>query len=243
MYLKILKGKENHNGLQYHTGLVKDILPFEPEGSCVSGGIYFTTPKHICKFLGYGVWVREVTIPNRARMVQDPEGDKWRANKVVLGTRKHLGKVDTWKWLIKNGTDIHADCDFPLRLTANNGHLEVVKYLVKHGANIHANDDDALRNAAANGHLEVVKYLVEHGANIHAYDDAALRWSARNGHLEVVKYLVEHGADIHACDDAALRWSAYYEHLDVVKYLIENGADTNARDDWAMQFSISIQKL
>jgi hypothetical protein len=219
MYLKILKGKENHNGLQYHTGLVKDILPFEPEGSCVSGGIYFTTPKHICKFLGYGVWVREVTIPNRARMVQDPEGDKWRANKVVLGTRKHLGKVTTWKWLVENGTDIHAGCDWALRNAASRGHLEIVKYLVDNGANIHACNNSALRSSAENGYLAVVKYLVEHGADIHACDDYALSWSAAKGYLEVVTYLVENGANIHTCDDEALKTADLHGHTKIVKYL------------------------
>jgi hypothetical protein len=92
MYLKITNEAENHNGLQYHDGLVEDILPFEPEGSCVAGGIYFTTPEYICKFLEYGVWVREVTVPEDAQIVQDPEGDKWRADKVVLSSRRDLRK-------------------------------------------------------------------------------------------------------------------------------------------------------
>ena len=42
MYFKITNASENHHGLQYHTGLVEDILPFQEEGSCVPGGIYFT---------------------------------------------------------------------------------------------------------------------------------------------------------------------------------------------------------
>ena len=42
MYLKITNEAENHNGLQYHDGLIQDILPFKKEGSCVPGGIYFS---------------------------------------------------------------------------------------------------------------------------------------------------------------------------------------------------------
>ena len=48
MYLKITNKEENHYGLGYHDGLVEDIIPFQPEGSCVPGGIYFTTPEYIC---------------------------------------------------------------------------------------------------------------------------------------------------------------------------------------------------
>jgi hypothetical protein len=234
MYLKITNKDENHNNLQYHDGLIEDILPFKPKGSCVPGGIYFTTSKYICGFLDYGIWIREVTIPEDAQMVMDPEGDKWRANKVVLSPRKDLREVETWKWLEEIGVDLHSYDDYALRNAATNGHLEVVKYLVEHGANIHADNDYALRNAATNGHLEVVQYLVEHGANIHARYDYALRWSAQNGHLEVVKYLVEHGVNIHTENDYALRWSAATGHLEVVKYIVEHGADIHVDNDYAL---------
>jgi hypothetical protein len=159
MYLKITNQEENHNGLQYRDGLVEDILPFQPEGSCVAGGIYFTTPEHICEFLNYGVWIREVTIPKDAQIVQDPERNKWRANKVVLSPRRSLRKVETWKWLEEIGANIHAGDDYALKNAAYYGRLEIVKHLVENGANIHAGYDLALRSAAENGYLEVVKYL------------------------------------------------------------------------------------
>jgi hypothetical protein len=50
-------------------------------------GIYFTTPEFICRFLGYGIYIREVTIPEDAEMVEDPTGDKCRASAVILGER------------------------------------------------------------------------------------------------------------------------------------------------------------
>jgi ankyrin repeat protein len=82
-----------------------------------------------------------------------------------------------------------------LRWSAENGQLETVKYLIEQGANIHANNDWALRWSARYGQLEIIKYLVEQGADIHADDDEALRESAENGQLETVKYLIEQGAD------------------------------------------------
>jgi ankyrin repeat protein len=78
---------------------------------------------------------------------------------------------------------------------ARNGQLETVKYLVSVGANIHANDDYAVQLAAGNGHLETVKYLVSVGADIHADNDYyAVQLAACNCHLETVKYLVSIGA-------------------------------------------------
>ena len=85
-------------------------------------------------------------------------------------------------------------------------------------------NDESLRLSAENGHIDMVKYLVENGADIHAQNDESLRLSAKNGHLGVVKYLVENGADVHADDDCALYLSACNGHLEVVRLLLENGA-------------------
>lgn len=59
MYLKITNLNECHNGLQYQDGLIIDPIPFEKEGSCCPGGIYFTTPEYICNFMNMGRYVRE----------------------------------------------------------------------------------------------------------------------------------------------------------------------------------------
>ncbi len=139
MYLKITNAKENHHGLQYQDGLNIDPVPFAKEGSCCAGGIYFTIPKYLCEFLYMGQYVREVTIPEDAEMVKDPEGEKWRASKVILGPRKDLSKVEVWKWLVEVGADIRWYA-FALRWAADNGHLEVVKYLAEAGADVHACD-------------------------------------------------------------------------------------------------------
>jgi len=88
-YYKVLNAAENHNGYQYHDGLNIDPVPFnsDPEASCVPGGFYFTDLDHIGDFFCYGAHCREVTVPKNARVVKDPDGDKWRADKLVLGRR------------------------------------------------------------------------------------------------------------------------------------------------------------
>jgi hypothetical protein len=193
MYLKITNVMESHHGLQYHDGLNIDIVPFARDGSCCAGGIYFTTPEYIGSFIHMGIWVREVTIPSDADMVMDPGEDKWRASKVILGPRKELWNVETLKWLVKNGTDIHGINGYALRFACSIGALEVVEYLVENGSDIHALDDAALRSSCK--HLNVIKYLVGKGANIHAGCEGTLRGCFFEGNFEAVKLLIEHGAD------------------------------------------------
>jgi hypothetical protein len=161
VYLKITNKEENHNSLQYHDGLNIDPIPFAREGSCCPGGIYFTTPEYICNFLHIGIYVREVTIPEDAEMVQDPQGDKWRSSKVILGPRKHLEEVETWKWLVENGLDILKNENTIKYAFSNNYHLftgyfEIVKYLIESGVDI----DSLLICSSDSGHLEGVKYLI-----------------------------------------------------------------------------------
>ena len=88
-YYKITNQEENHNGLQYHTGRVVDILPFNDntDDSCVPGGIYFTDKDHILEFCDYGPWVRPLTIPEGVGVILDPDGNKFRAHEVDMQER------------------------------------------------------------------------------------------------------------------------------------------------------------
>ena len=231
-YFKIVN-TDGHNGLTYHEGYNEDPLPFNPNGDCEPGGIYFAS-RDIFSFLRFGTEVYEVE-PVGETYENPGIPKKYKAHALNM---KYVGKIDevnTVKYLIENGADIHTCDDSALCWFAEYGNLEVVKYLVEQGANIHADNDEALRWAAEDGHLEVVKYLVENGANIHAWDDYALQLSAEYGHLEVVKYLVENGADIHVNNDYALRWYANNGNLEVVKYLIEQGANIHDGNDWILR--------
>jgi hypothetical protein len=182
-FYKITNREEKHHGYQYKDGLNVLSEPFNsnPHDSCCVGGFYFTDAKHIFDFIDYGCNVREVFLPIHDadfKIVKDPQGDKWRANKIILGT-----KYDLWS-------------------------LETIKMLAEKGANIHTQNDFALRWASLKGHVEIVKYLVENGADIQVDNYKALIWASHNRNLEVVKYLVESGADIHAQNDLALIYAS-----------------------------------
>jgi len=158
-YFKIFNEEDKHNGFQYVDGLNIDIIPFndDPTESCAEGGFYFSNADHICEFLNYGNYIREVTLPDDAKVLKDR--NKWRADKLFLHERKNLSKVETWEWMINQGINIHAYNDYALRLSAIRGHIDVVKFLLENDADIHADDDWALRWFAKNDNIDVVKFF------------------------------------------------------------------------------------
>ena len=106
MYFKITNPAENHNGFQYSDGLnvLKDKFNDNPNHACCSGGLYFTNGENIFKFLNYGIYLREITLPTENpdfKKIKDPSGDKWRANMIFLGKRYDLSNVDTFKYLME----------------------------------------------------------------------------------------------------------------------------------------------
>ena len=159
LYFKITNKKEKHHGFKYVNGL--NVLEQEfndnPKHSCCTGGLYFTNAANIFEFLNYGIYLREVTLPtDNPDLLMIKDGNKWRANMIILEKRYELSNVETFKYLIECGADIHTDNDYALRWSAEKGYLSVVKFLVESGADIHANRDHPVQLSAKNGHLSVV---------------------------------------------------------------------------------------
>ena len=154
------------------------------------------------------------------------------------------GYIDTVKYLVEQGADIHAqDGNMALMYIVRQGEMDVVKLLVEHGADIHARDNTIyfktlLMNAAKNGHTGIVKYLVDLGADLNALDSSgstALVWAIIGEHTDMVKYLVDLGADINARGirgRTALMWAVMGEDTDIVKYLVEQGASINIQNKY-----------
>jgi hypothetical protein len=158
-FYKILNEKENHKGLQYKTGLNVDPLSFYPAGDCASGGIYFAD-KDILAFMGYGPWIRKVTLPKGEKVYRNPGFPvKYKAHRVILGKREKI-TAKFIKRLMKEGADPKACNSEALCWAAMNGHLEIVKVLLP-VSDPRANYSHALSWAAKNGHFEIVKLLEE----------------------------------------------------------------------------------
>ncbi|MDD4083268.1 MAG: ankyrin repeat domain-containing protein [Sphaerochaetaceae bacterium] len=186
-YYKILNKKECHFGLQYRFGLNIDPLEFNPSGDCSPGGIYFSR-EDILAFIHYGPWIRKVTLPEDARVYENPSyPKKWKADKVILGKKEKI-TAKVIKRLIDEGADPKICDSWPLRCAAEFGHLDIVKLLLPY-SDPKAKNSEALRYAAENGHLEIVKLLIS-VSDPKMHDSCALRWAAENGHLDIVKLLI-----------------------------------------------------
>jgi len=107
-FFKVTCKDENHNGFKYITGLNILKEEFAKTGSCVSGGLYFSNKKNIHNFYGYGVNLREVSVPQGAQVVQDD--DKYRTDKLILKTKHKLYTVQTQKLLKLKITDDYLSC-------------------------------------------------------------------------------------------------------------------------------------
>ena len=100
-YYKVTNSEEKHYRLQYKDGL-NTLLPDEvfndnPSDSCVRNRIYFTDYEHLPQFFDYGVFIRKVKIPEDARVIKDPSGDKWGTDKIIFLERYSIkDDFDLW---------------------------------------------------------------------------------------------------------------------------------------------------
>jgi len=175
--------------------------------------------------------------------------------------------IETIKYLIENGADIHYDNENIFLRCAIRGNLEMMKYLVENGANIHFNEEEALFLSFQYSNFKTTKFLIENGADIRARSDFFVKGCAQNGNLNfliflldkiqdsnlericfncacesgrmnVVKYFVEKNINIHNDNEYGFRISAKNNHLDVVAYLLNRGADIHAENDEALRKSV-----
>lgn len=96
-YYKVLNKHLKHNKFQYNLGLNVDSEKFNTTGSCEPGGLYFTTKEHICKFLQHGIHIAEITIPEDAKVYQDPLKDKWKADKIFIHKITPIENMPWWR--------------------------------------------------------------------------------------------------------------------------------------------------
>ena len=98
-FVKLTNESENHNGYQFLTGLNVDTVPFNPRGICQPGGIYFCEWDKLPMWIDYGSWImvyaRCVSIPEDAQVYE--EGNKFKANKLMLGERQKIAELEIWK--------------------------------------------------------------------------------------------------------------------------------------------------
>ena len=119
IFVKLTNQSENHHGCHFQTGLNTDPMPFDPQGNCKPGGIYFCLMEKIPMWLNYSllpmIYCRLVTIPDNAQVWV--ENDKFKADQIILGERQEIGDLTIWE-----------DSEYCLRAVKTNMYaLEYVK--------------------------------------------------------------------------------------------------------------------
>ncbi|BCS82748.1 putative ankyrin repeat protein [Cotonvirus japonicus] len=135
-WLKVTNEKEFHHDHQYHDGLNVLNKPFDLIGSCVSGGLYFTSPEYINKFLHYGCNIRIITLPIDDPdfiMIKDPDGDKWRANKIILNEKFSLFDIKTYLYFQNIGVDLCTSVLEKSIIVFEPEYIKQMKYLIDTG--------------------------------------------------------------------------------------------------------------
>ncbi len=223
MYVKIIGN--NFGNYPYRIGLntlkhTKEI--FDPIEECGPGGLYCTSAQYIFEYLALGDKVCLVTLPENANSIVFEK--KIKSDRIMIKGILPLCELDTIKYLVSIGADIHVDNEILLWWCCSRGYIDIVRYLISMRVDVHASHGYALKEAAEYGYSDIVQCLVDAGANIHADNDWALRWASMNGHFNVVKILVASGADVHAKHDYAIRWAIRNGHEQVAEYLADAGS-------------------
>src|SRR5271154_4844924 len=153
-YFKIINESGKHHDHQYTDGLNVLAGKFNdnPNDSCCAGGFYFTTREYINKYYSYGCKLVEIFLPTddpEFKMVKDPLGDKWRANKIILSTIYSLNDLNTFT---KFGLNIY---DYSMILASKNCHINVLQWWKDSGLELNY-DCTAIQWATVCGHINVL---------------------------------------------------------------------------------------
>ncbi len=90
-FVRYMNDNMKHYNFTFKEGLNEDIVPFNPNGECESGGLYFTTIDYIQNFTPCSRHhIRFVEIPDDAQVYVVPWSNKWKADKIVIGEKISL---------------------------------------------------------------------------------------------------------------------------------------------------------
>src|SRR5579872_4720412 len=85
-FVKLTNAKEKHNDFEFKDGLNTDTIVFNPNESCMPGGLYFTLKELAYRWIRYSTkfmkYMRKVTIPDDASVYIEDE--KFKADKFIL---------------------------------------------------------------------------------------------------------------------------------------------------------------
>ena len=164
--------------------------------------MYFYKPKYVYDHLSktnsktsylYDVYLPTIEEEPEFQITNGLHKGSFYVNCLRIGKRRDLSDVETFKYMVSQGTDLMFGKSEALVWACQIGNQNLVKYLLKQGLNINTQYGACLEEAASNGHKNVVKYLLKRGIfkNFHLVGlcIGGMFKAAENGHLSVVRFL------------------------------------------------------
>jgi len=233
-FYKITNKCEKHYDFQYKDGLNELEEPFDDDAthSCVKGGLYITTLQYIVNFYEYGVNLRKVILPvndPEFKIVKDPQGNKWRVNKLILGEKYSLYDPKTyelfgldisdnnyiirWALAYENISFLNWWIDSKQNLIFNgntinmmfcaaskNGKVKSLQWLKKSSIKV-TYDQDSIDLASASGHANVLDWWLKSGLEL-KYSSYAMNTASENGHIYILEWWKNSGLKLDYTHDA-----------------------------------------
>ena len=129
IFFGITNEKERYlNNFQYKDGLNILKKNFDnPDQFFWVGGFDIAVIKNIFKCLGrYSFYLRKIKMPfDNPNLKIINTCDKWQSNMIILEERFELSNIETFKFLIVSGADVHVDDDYPFVWAASYGSLKI----------------------------------------------------------------------------------------------------------------------
>ena len=210
-YYKITNKNETHYGFKYQDGLniLKEKFNNDENAYCVPGGFYFTTKEFIHEFYEYGIYLREIELPindPEFKMVKDPSGNKWRANKIILGNKYSLLDPEIY---ITLGIKM-MDMDY----ASAKGYEKLLQLWKDSGLELKYSNC-AMDWASENGHKTILQWWKDSGLGL-KYSYYAMDWISANGYEKILQWWKDSGLELKYSDDA-MDWASENGHEKILQ--------------------------
>jgi hypothetical protein len=215
--VKIIHSDKRQGDFVYKTGLNILNKPFQPEGSCVSGGFYYTKLKYIHNYYYFGELIVIIKIPDDAQVVKDSDetkGEKWRTNKIILCEEYSLFDVETIK-------------KFNLKITSKyitwacmNNNVKILDWWLNSGLPLEYSED-AIDSASGLNYLKVLEWWVKSGLPL-KYSEKAMYYASKNNNIDVLDWWIHSGLEL-KYDEKALDSASQNRRIDVLEWWKNSG--------------------
>lgn len=224
-FLKVINptNPKAHNGYAYKLGLNLLNMPFQPKGSCVAGGFYFTTPDYISNFYGYGTHLADIKLPfndTDFKMIRDPDDSKYvkyRSNMLIINQMYPLSDTNSYTRF-----GFQPDYKHVVRSAIILGDTEALDKIKDDGIieNIYS-----IESPSAHGRTNILEWFKTNGFSLN-WSKHEISKASANGHVAVLEWWKNNGHDI-TCNAHYVNAASIGGHINVLRWWVNHCKDTN----------------